>query len=137
MSGFVPSLVGTFLQSKHGRSDFLYGAGVGMTLFDHLNARVEYERISIKNATNSEAMWLTGAWRFYWRGGPSAARRAADQSLSSCVESRGTHCSHNSWMCASGSAAVGGFPCLGGGATVTRGRTARRHPGAPCSMAQR
>jgi OOP family OmpA-OmpF porin len=93
MSGFAPSLVGTiplgpvelsakvgyylydtetrvnfssgtFLQSKHGRSDFLYGAGVGMTFFDHFNARVEYERINIKNATDSNAMWLTGAWRF-------------------------------------------------------------------------
>jgi len=55
---------GTFLESKHSRSDFLYGVGVGMTFFDHFNTRVEYERINVKNATDSDAMWLTGAWRF-------------------------------------------------------------------------
>jgi hypothetical protein len=93
MSGFAPSLIGTiplgpvelsgkvgyylydtetrvnfsdgtFLQSKHGRTDLLYGAGLGMTFFGHFNARAEYERIHVKNATNSDAMWLTGAWRF-------------------------------------------------------------------------
>jgi OOP family OmpA-OmpF porin len=93
MSGFAPSVIGTiplgpvelfgkvgyyfydtttrinfnsgeFLESKHSRSDFLYGAGVGITFMDHLHVRAEYERIHVKNATDSDAMWLTGAWRF-------------------------------------------------------------------------
>lgn len=55
---------GTFLQAKHQRSDFLYGAGLGVTVFSHLNAKVEYERVHARNAANSDAIWLTGAWRF-------------------------------------------------------------------------
>lgn len=44
--------------------DFAYGAGVGVVLFDHLNGRLEYERIEISDADKSDAVWLTGAWRF-------------------------------------------------------------------------
>lgn len=55
---------GTFLQSKHTRSDFLYGGGLAVTIFGHLSVRAEYERINITNASNSDALWLSGAWRF-------------------------------------------------------------------------
>ena len=41
---------GPFLESRHSRSDFLFGAGLGVTLFHHLNLRSEYERIDIDNA---------------------------------------------------------------------------------------
>lgn len=93
MSGFAPNIVGTiplgpielfgkagyyfydvdtrvnfssgqFIQTKHSRSDLLYGVGVGITFFGHLNARAEYERIDIKNAGDSDAFWLGGGWRF-------------------------------------------------------------------------
>jgi OmpA-OmpF porin, OOP family len=44
--------------------DLAYGAGVGVTFFDHLNARLEYEIIDVSDADESNALWLTGAWRF-------------------------------------------------------------------------
>ncbi|MBX5461270.1 MAG: porin family protein [Steroidobacteraceae bacterium] len=45
--------------------DFVYGGGLGLTLFEHLNARLEYERVDISdNLDHSDAVWLTGAWRF-------------------------------------------------------------------------
>lgn len=45
--------------------DLIYGAGVGITLFEHLNARLEYEKIDVSDvADDADAIWLTGAWRF-------------------------------------------------------------------------
>lgn len=55
---------GTFLESKHSRSDFIYGGGVGITVMEHLNVRAEYERVDVSNAPNSDALWLDAAWRF-------------------------------------------------------------------------
>lgn len=44
--------------------DFIYGAGLGITLFERLNARLEYERVEVSEADRTDAVWLTGAWRF-------------------------------------------------------------------------
>jgi opacity protein-like surface antigen len=44
--------------------DLVYGVGVGVVLFEHLNARLEYERIDVSDTDTSDAFWLTGAWRF-------------------------------------------------------------------------
>lgn len=44
--------------------DFTYGGGVGLTLFDRLHARLEYEIIEISDVSDSNALWLSGAWRF-------------------------------------------------------------------------
>ncbi|HEX2493297.1 MAG TPA: outer membrane beta-barrel protein [Steroidobacter sp.] len=44
--------------------DFVYGAGIGLTLFDHLHARLEYEIIDISEIDDANAIWLSGAWRF-------------------------------------------------------------------------
>ncbi len=44
--------------------DLAYGAGVGVVLFEHLNARLEYEIIDISDVEDASAFWLTGAWRF-------------------------------------------------------------------------
>lgn len=44
--------------------DFVYGAGVGVVLFEHLNLRLEYEEIDIENTDDSNALWLTAGWRF-------------------------------------------------------------------------
>jgi opacity protein-like surface antigen len=44
--------------------DFVYGAGVGITLFEHLHARLEYEIIDVSELDDSDALWLSGAWRF-------------------------------------------------------------------------
>jgi hypothetical protein len=55
---------GPFLESRHSRSDFLFGGGLGVTLFHHLNLRAEYERINVHNASGSDAFWLSPSWRF-------------------------------------------------------------------------
>jgi hypothetical protein len=44
--------------------DFVYGGGVGLTLFDHLHARLEYELIDVSRVEDANALWLSGAWRF-------------------------------------------------------------------------
>ena len=46
------------------RQDFAYGAGVGITLFEHLHTRLEYEVIDISDLKDSNALWLSAAWRF-------------------------------------------------------------------------
>lgn len=43
--------------------DLAYGVGAGMTVFDHLNVKLEYEVIDVTDA-DIDAFWLTGAWRF-------------------------------------------------------------------------
>jgi OOP family OmpA-OmpF porin len=55
---------GPGVDSSHTRSNFLYGAGAGVTLAEHLNIRAEYETVKIENADSSDAFWLSGAWRF-------------------------------------------------------------------------
>jgi opacity protein-like surface antigen len=52
------------VESSHSRSDFLYGGGVGVTFLDHLHIRAEYDQIDLTNYRNSDAFWLTAAWRF-------------------------------------------------------------------------
>ncbi|MGD9843050.1 MAG: porin family protein [Steroidobacteraceae bacterium] len=55
---------GPDIRSSHSRNDFLYGGGIGYTFMDHLHVRAEYEVVDLKNASNSQAIWLSGAWRF-------------------------------------------------------------------------
>ncbi|MFI4868512.1 MAG: outer membrane beta-barrel protein [Steroidobacterales bacterium] len=55
---------GPFLESRHSRSDFLYGGGLGVTLLRHLNLRAEYERVDVHNAPDSDVIWLSPSWRF-------------------------------------------------------------------------
>ncbi len=43
--------------------DLAYGIGFGVTLFDHLNTKLEYEVIDVSDV-DLDAIWLTGAWRF-------------------------------------------------------------------------
>lgn len=44
--------------------DLVYGAGLGVTLFEHLHARLEYEIIDVSEVDDANALWLSGAWRF-------------------------------------------------------------------------
>lgn len=44
--------------------DLVYGVGVGLTLFEHLHARLEYEIIDVSEVDDANAIWLSGAWRF-------------------------------------------------------------------------
>ncbi len=60
----VASLGSAALDSSHSRSDFLYGAGAGVTVLDHLHLRAEYQRINLTNFNTSDALWLTAGWRF-------------------------------------------------------------------------
>ncbi len=55
---------GPDIDSSSSRQDFVYGGGVGFTFFEHVHVRAEYERIDLENAGNSDALWLSGAWRF-------------------------------------------------------------------------
>jgi len=92
LSGFAPYLVGTLplgifeifakvgyyfydvdlsaninnqqFKASDSKEDLVYGAGLGLLLFEHLNARLEYERIDVSELDTSDALWLTGAWRF-------------------------------------------------------------------------
>lgn len=41
-----------------------YGFGVGVTFFERLNAKLEYEKIDTDVIDDLDAIWLTGAWRF-------------------------------------------------------------------------
>jgi OOP family OmpA-OmpF porin len=43
---------------------FTWTAGVGTNLFEHVNIRLEYEQFDIDDVDESNALWLTGAFRF-------------------------------------------------------------------------
>jgi OOP family OmpA-OmpF porin len=48
---------------SEGDDDFAWGVGAGVTLFDRLNVKLEYEAIEVSDA-DLAVYWLTGAWRF-------------------------------------------------------------------------
>lgn len=60
----LDDLGGDVFNSSDSGEDFLYGFGVGMTFFEHLNARLEYEKIDADAIDDADALWLSGAWRF-------------------------------------------------------------------------
>jgi hypothetical protein len=92
LSGFAPAIIGTLplgpveLSAKLGYyiydleivgdiddldidrddsgEDLMYGVGVGMTFFERLHAKLEYEKIDLEDVDDSNAFWLTGQWRF-------------------------------------------------------------------------
>lgn len=44
--------------------DFTWAAGAGVTIFDTFNIRLEYEQFDFEDTDDSNALWLTGAFRF-------------------------------------------------------------------------
>jgi hypothetical protein len=44
--------------------DPVYGVGIGLTVFERIALRAEYERIDISEYEKPDAVWLTAAWRF-------------------------------------------------------------------------
>jgi hypothetical protein len=50
--------------SEDSGEDVFYGVGVGMTFFERLHAKLEYEKIDLEGVDDSNAFWLTGQWRF-------------------------------------------------------------------------
>lgn len=55
---------GDVLESSDNGEAPVYGVGAGVTLFDHLNAKIEYELMDIDDFDDAYVLWLTGAWRF-------------------------------------------------------------------------
>lgn len=55
---------GPDVDTKHGHNDFIWGGGVSVVVAKRIELRAEYEKIEIDNADNSNAFWLTAAWRF-------------------------------------------------------------------------
>jgi opacity protein-like surface antigen len=55
---------GPDFDSSSSENDLLYGFGVGMTFFERLNARLEYEKIDSDLVDDADALWLSGQWRF-------------------------------------------------------------------------
>jgi Outer membrane protein beta-barrel domain len=79
IDGIAPYLIGTlplgpiegfarvgyyFYDVEISGEDLVYGVGVGLTLFEHLHARLEYEIIDVSEVDDANAIWLSGAWRF-------------------------------------------------------------------------
>jgi opacity protein-like surface antigen len=93
ISGFAPYVIGTFpvgpielfgkigyyfydidasidlddgpdFDSSSSEQDLTWGGGVGMTFFERLNARLEYERIDSDVIDDADAIWFSGQWRF-------------------------------------------------------------------------
>ena len=55
---------GPDFDSSASDEDLLYGFGVGMTFFERLNARLEYEKIDSDFVDDADAIWFSGQWRF-------------------------------------------------------------------------
>jgi opacity protein-like surface antigen len=55
---------GDVLGSDDSGEAWVYGIGAGVTFIDHINARLEYERMDIDKVKDAYSVWLTGAWRF-------------------------------------------------------------------------
>lgn len=60
----LDDLGGDVFSSSDSGEDLLYGFGVGATFFEHLHARLEYEKIDSNDVDDADAIWLSGAWRF-------------------------------------------------------------------------
>jgi len=57
------SPLGTFRRSFNGE-EFAYGGGIGFTVLERLNLRLDYEIVDIDEADDFNSLWLTAAWRF-------------------------------------------------------------------------
>ena len=49
---------------KTSDDNFTWSAGLGVNIFEHVNVRLEYEQFDFNNTDTSNALWLTGAFRF-------------------------------------------------------------------------
>jgi opacity protein-like surface antigen len=55
---------GPSIRTKHSRNDFIWGGGVSAVVLSSLELRAEYEKLEIDNYRDSDALWLSAAWRF-------------------------------------------------------------------------
>ncbi len=51
-------------RDKNSDSNFTWSAGLGVNFFERVNVRLEYEQFDFDNIDHSNALWLTGAFRF-------------------------------------------------------------------------
>lgn len=51
-------------RSDTSEEDWSYGFGAGVTFFDRLHAKLEYEKIDSSIVDDLDSIWLSGAWRF-------------------------------------------------------------------------
>lgn len=59
----VESPLGDFTDNNS-ESDFTYSVGVGLNFLERFNVRLEYEQFDFQRIDDSNALWLTGAFRF-------------------------------------------------------------------------
>ncbi|MFO7304000.1 MAG: outer membrane beta-barrel protein [Gammaproteobacteria bacterium] len=60
----LDDLGGDVFRSDSSEEAWSYGAGVGMTFFERLHVRLEYEKLDPDVIDDLDAIWLSGAWRF-------------------------------------------------------------------------
>ncbi len=56
--------VGEFLSVSETFNHFVYGGGVGLVLAQVVAVRLEYDELKIEHTSTSNALWLTGQFRF-------------------------------------------------------------------------
>jgi OOP family OmpA-OmpF porin len=64
LSADVDSPAALDFNSNSSENDFMYGVGIGATLFERVNAKLEYEWIDIGGSDKANSLWATGTWRF-------------------------------------------------------------------------
>jgi OOP family OmpA-OmpF porin len=60
----VENELGDRVEFDEESEDLVWGAGIGANLGEKLNLRFEYERFDLQGLDDSDALWLTAAWRF-------------------------------------------------------------------------
>jgi opacity protein-like surface antigen len=55
---------GDVFDSDESAEAFTAGVGAGVTFFEHLNAKLEYEYMDVDQVEDAYTLWLTAAWRF-------------------------------------------------------------------------
>ena len=64
LSADIDDVTDPQFRSKKSDEDLVYGFGAGVTFFEHLHARLEYEKIDSDRIDDADAIWLSGDWRF-------------------------------------------------------------------------
>ena len=60
----LDDLGGDVFQSDASEEAWSYGFGIGGTVFDRLNLKLEYEKIDTDLVDDFDAIWASAAWRF-------------------------------------------------------------------------
>jgi OOP family OmpA-OmpF porin len=56
--------LGGRVQFDEESEDLVYGAGIGANIGERFNVRFEYEKFDLEGLDDSDALWLTAAWKF-------------------------------------------------------------------------